>query len=268
MAQNHSLPERNNIPERILKAFEGLNLTQYEISLYWTLINDGPLNAKDLSDKSGVPYSRIYNILALLLDKGFVTRDDTHRPSIFVANPPDEALMLARKKFIDDYNEHSKIIVQELNDIYLKKVDAPFSLNLLVYRGKDAVFTKAKHVAEEATQSILVATNAIEDLASIGFIDILREKQSKENAEVKILLERSQHDHPLVKELVKLGEVRERDQIFGTGIVKDGVDAIIILKVKVFTLETYFGLKSEHEAFGPVAVHYFQYLYDSATRIN
>ncbi|NMC05954.1 MAG: TrmB family transcriptional regulator [Candidatus Lokiarchaeota archaeon] len=253
------------ISDKVTTALAGVGLTQYEISLYLTLIKEGPLNARDLSEKSEVPYSRIYNILSMLLDKGYITRDDTQRPSTYTANPPDEALMLARKKVMDDFAQHSKVIVEELNDIYLKNIDAPFNVSLLVYRGKDQVFKKALNLVSGAGQSILVAANNLADLKENGIIDVLKEKRQKGLADIKILVEQDDPRKDILVDLVKIGQVRVRDQIFGTGIAVDGVDAIIVLKASIFALTSYFGLKSDFKGFGSIALQYFNYLFTTAT---
>lgn len=245
-----------------------MNLTQYEIALYLTLIREGSLNARDLSDKSDVPYSRIYNILSMLLDKGYVQRDDTQRPSTYVANPPDEALMLAKKKVNDAFGQHSKVIVEELNEIYLKNIDAPFQLSLLVYRGEDAVFKKAASLLNSASQSILVASNDLDELQRNGIIDIIKDKRAKGVVDIKILIEDKEPNVELAKDLIKIGNVRRRDQIFGTGIAVDGVDAIIVVKAQIFSLTSFFGMRSDHEAFGSIALQYFNYLFNSAAEFE
>lgn len=261
-----------NISEKVIKALEGVNLTQYEISLYLTLIEEGSLNARDLSEKSNVPYSRIYNILSLLLDKGFIIRDDSERPSKFKANPPDEALMVTRKKMLDDFDMHSKIIVQELNDIYLKKVDAPFQVPLIVYRGKDAVFNKAKTMLKNASESILVAINSVQELEDYDIFDIIKENRKKGIVNIKVLIEeesrKNEKNKDILKNLNETAEIRERDQIFGTGIAVDHADALIIIKAEVFGFRAYFGFQSDHEAFAPAAKGYFDYLFNSAKEIK
>ena len=257
--------ENNTIfSEKVIKALEAVDLTQYEISLYLTLIQEGPLNARDLSTKSNVPYSRIYNILSILLEKGFITRDDSQRPSTFVANSPDEALMLARKKVMDDFNESSQVIVDELKDIYLKNMDAPIQLPLLVYRGKEAVFKKASTILGNASHSILIAVNDLEELEANKIIIQLEELRKSGIEDIKLLIQENQKDLKLVDKLQKIADIRARDQIFGTGIVVDSTAAIIILKAKIFMIESYFGLRSDHMAFGPIALQYFNYLFETA----
>ena len=56
----------NEIPDSVKDALRDIGLTDYEISIYLTLISKGPMDARELSEASGVPYSRIYNILTQL----------------------------------------------------------------------------------------------------------------------------------------------------------------------------------------------------------
>ena len=55
-----------SVPETIKISLRAIGLTDYEISIYLTLIAKGPMDARELSEASGVPYSRIYNILTQL----------------------------------------------------------------------------------------------------------------------------------------------------------------------------------------------------------
>jgi sugar-specific transcriptional regulator TrmB len=49
MAENNP-----TISDKVTASLAGVGLTQYEISLYLTLIKHGPINARDLSNKSEV----------------------------------------------------------------------------------------------------------------------------------------------------------------------------------------------------------------------
>lgn len=51
---------------------KGLGLTQYEASVYTTLLGSGPLEAREISKRAGVPSGRIYDALHALSDQGMV----------------------------------------------------------------------------------------------------------------------------------------------------------------------------------------------------
>jgi len=67
-----------------------------------------------------------------------------------------------------------------------------------------------------------------------------------------------------------LCEIRSRDQVFGSAIVMDeGEDAFIILSESFFPKRmSYFGVVTDHIAFGPAANYYFSYLYKTAKELD
>ena len=93
------------IPENVKESLRSIGLTDYEISIYLTLISKGPMDARELSEASGVPYSRIYNILTQLeKDKMWIIKEEESRPSRYFAKSPDEALIIAKKQFNDNFS--------------------------------------------------------------------------------------------------------------------------------------------------------------------
>ena len=71
----------SEIPDNVKEALKSIGLTDYEISIYLTLISKGPMDARELSEASGVPYSRIYNILTQLeKDKLWIIKEEESRP--------------------------------------------------------------------------------------------------------------------------------------------------------------------------------------------
>jgi len=86
-------------PDNVKESLRAIGLTDYEISIYLTLISKGPMDARELSESSGVPYSRIYNILTQLeKEKMFILREENTRPSTYFAKSPDEVLIIAKKQ--------------------------------------------------------------------------------------------------------------------------------------------------------------------------
>ncbi|GAJ16960.1 unnamed protein product, partial [marine sediment metagenome] len=85
------------IPENAKASLRAIGLTDYEISIYITLISKGPMDARELSEASGVPYSRIYNILTQMeKEKMWILKEAESRPSRYFAKSPDEALIIAK----------------------------------------------------------------------------------------------------------------------------------------------------------------------------
>ena len=94
-----------SISDKTRKSLEKIGLTSYEIRTFTALLKSGEWNASDLSQKSGVPYSKIYEVLGSLEDKGWVGSDDS-RPTKYFAKSPSTALESTKQKA----RENSKII--------------------------------------------------------------------------------------------------------------------------------------------------------------
>ena len=52
-----------SISDKTKKSLEEIGLTSYEIKTYTGLLKGGELKASELSQNSGVPYSKIYEVL-------------------------------------------------------------------------------------------------------------------------------------------------------------------------------------------------------------
>ena len=80
--------------ERIYKE---LGLTENEGRVYETLVEFGKLGAGDVSSKSGVSYSKIYDILGSLVRKGLVELIP-ERTKRFAPGNPEALIKLIEKK--------------------------------------------------------------------------------------------------------------------------------------------------------------------------
>ncbi len=68
-----------------------IGLSQYEAKAYLALIRSGSVNGGTLSKKSGVPQSKIYEVLYKLAHKKFVSILEV-RPRLFKAIKPEIAI--------------------------------------------------------------------------------------------------------------------------------------------------------------------------------
>ena len=64
------LPE--SVSDATLKALKQMGLTEYETQAYLALVDGGQMAASDVSAKSKVPFSRIYDVLGRLEEKQFI----------------------------------------------------------------------------------------------------------------------------------------------------------------------------------------------------
>ncbi|MHA1490056.1 MAG: TrmB family transcriptional regulator [Promethearchaeota archaeon] len=261
----------SEIPEEIKIALKSIGLTDYEISIYLTLISKGPMDARELSESSGVPYSRIYNILTQLeKDKKWIIKEENSRPSRYFAKSPDEALIIAKKQYNDNFDHHSNKIIHSLTPIY-QSHDTPIKIALYIHRGRNICINKALSLINIARNSIYLVSTDIDFLEV--FYDDMKKARARGVTDIKILVEEISLKDEKFKQLLKkyepLCELRSRDQIFGDSIVMDeGEDAFIILSQKFFKKLSYWGILADNIAFGPASNYYFSYLYDTANEVD
>lgn len=58
--------------EGIINSLKGIGFTEYEAKVYFSLLKQHPQNGNSLSQSSGVPGSKVYEILRKMLEKGYV----------------------------------------------------------------------------------------------------------------------------------------------------------------------------------------------------
>ena len=102
-----------NISDKSRKAMESLGLTSYEIKVYLSLLEQGSMTASDISKISGVPYSKIYEVLNSLDNKVWL-ESDSSRPQKFYPKSPSTALEAVRLQKENEIKNNEEIIKNEL----------------------------------------------------------------------------------------------------------------------------------------------------------
>lgn len=75
-----------------MPSLQDLGLSEYESRVYRTLLRTGPTTAKQLSNASGVPMGRIYDVLNDLEEAEFVRSQPARQPKKYAAVEPQTAL--------------------------------------------------------------------------------------------------------------------------------------------------------------------------------
>ncbi|MFX1452231.1 MAG: TrmB family transcriptional regulator, partial [Promethearchaeota archaeon] len=234
-------------------------------------ISKGPMDARELSEASGVPYSRIYNILTQLeKDKMWIIKMEDERPAKYIAKSPDEALIIAKKQYNDNFDDHSNKIIHTLTPVY-ESHDTPIKIALYIHRGQDICLNRALSLIEMARNSIYIVSSNLEILEV--FYEDIKKARARGVIDLKLLIEDDALENENIKTLLQkygeISEIRSRDSVFGIAIIIDeGEDAFIILTQKFFEKISFFGVNADHIAFSPAATFYFNYLYESANPVK
>ncbi len=243
---------------------ENLGLTSYEIRVYLSLLDTGHMTAADISKKSGVPYSKIYEVLNSLEEKGWL-ESDSSRPQKFFPKSPSSALETMRMRHENNFRESQSAIVNELMPMYTKSgmKERP---EVWVARGIFNIIAKVNEIVQNCQQELLVALpNIAQDVARPlqPVIRTLHDRGVKIN-----ILASAKLNPDTVKALSRVAEVRLKDGLFGGGVIGDGKHVVILLgegSGETGSIEP-IAMWADHAGLAGFAKGYFQYLWDDTNQ--
>ncbi len=204
---------REDFLSRLRKLF-GLNL--YEVKVWTALLSRGISTAGELSDISGVPRSRTYDILESLEKKGFVVMK-LGKPIKFIALKPEEVVERAKKNFFVEAKEKSKQldeikksdVMKQLTELYMKGVKyvEPSDISAAV-RGRHNIHNHLDMLLNNATKSITIVTTERGLSRKIEALRPTLEKLSKKGVKIRIAAPITPYNYKIAKEISKFAEVR------------------------------------------------------------
>ncbi|MBD3253158.1 hypothetical protein GF386_05475 [Candidatus Pacearchaeota archaeon] len=108
-----------------MEYYEELGLSRNESRVYETLVEHGIMGSGEISGKSGVSYSRIYNVLDGLIEKGLV-KVVPEKTKKFIPSSPESLIKLIdyREKRLEKAREKAK----ELKKFYEVKEKNPVTM--------------------------------------------------------------------------------------------------------------------------------------------
>ena len=247
-----------SVSESTLKALKQLGLTEYETHAYLALVAGGQMGASDVSSKSKVPYSRIYDVLGRLEEKQFIQIKRT-KPTTYIAKAPTEVMRLVRLDWEERLKESSKVVVEELQPLFEKETKVT-PRDVWVIHGRAAILAKAMEMLSAAKEEVLLSLPSFD--LSAEDVDAVVERVLHVKAKVRIL---TSSITDTLKELIpKRFEVRTRDRVFGAGLVVDYRDTLIMLAGGEESDE-FLGIYSSHAIFAAMSSSYFESLWKDST---
>jgi len=127
----------------------GLGLSEYEAKTYLSLLRESPSTAYEIGKHSGVPTSKIYEILQKLSEKGMISIVDDRKIKKYVPIDPDD--FLNRHKLMTERTVESlrKDLVNIQDTINLSSV-----WNITDY---DYLMDKARSLITNASRTVLIS---------------------------------------------------------------------------------------------------------------
>ena len=134
--------------EKLLPALKSFGFTSNEAKTYLSLLQNNPATGYEVSGKSGIPRSAIYEILKRLESTGMVSCVDTN-PTRYIPLPPDHLFDLLENKFTAN--------LDTLKDS-LRNVNTDLEIgDLWNIRGYDSMIDRARNMIRNAKQSVYLS---------------------------------------------------------------------------------------------------------------
>ncbi len=214
-----------SISDKSRKALEKIGLTSYEIRTFSSLLKAKELTASDLSQKSGVPYSKIYEVLGILEEKGWIGSDDS-RPTKYFAKSPATGIETTKQKMESEFKENQNIILKELVPMY-EKSGSSEKPDIWVLSGTVNIAAKILEMVETCRNEVLIALpEAGEELVkqALPKLRLLHDK----GVEITVLTSDKMNKESL-KAVSRVADVKVKEGMFGGGIISDKRYVVILL---------------------------------------
>jgi len=233
-----------------------MGLNAYEIDAYIVLLEFGQMTAMEISQEANVPYSKMYEVLNSLKEKGWIKSSES-RPFKYYPVPPLEATRFTKLRLEDKCVSWENTIAETLQPLYEKRelVERP---DMLILRGQQAVLSKLEEVLKKASVEIVIAAPEFAKPV-IAMAESMLGTGLKKTVHVKLMVAGNKKDWFFLKKY-GLNELRIRDHMFGGGVIADGKEALLFLGEDKPSLVIW----SDHVGLVGFAREYFQFLWASS----
>lgn len=255
------------ISDKVKKSMESLGLTNYEIRVYTTLLFSGSTTAAEISKRSGVPYSKIYDVLNNLYERGW-TYSDNSRPQNFFPKSPSTAVEAMIVEMENSFRSYRNILINELMPIY-EKTGLKEKPDIWVVSGLHNIADKVTEIIRSSKEEILIAIPKVPEKVIKTIQPFLRELFEKG---VKIIVLASEEtNEEIIKSISRVAEIRLKNSMFGGGVIGDSKQVLILLgegKNDINSNHDLIAIWAEHIGLASFAKDYFKYLWEDAKKIE
>ena len=255
-----------SVSDKTKKSLENIGLTSYEIRSYTTLLKEGEINASEISEKSGVPYSKIYEVLGILEEKGWIGSDDS-RPTKYFAKSPTTALETTKQSAENEFLKNQSVILTELTSLY-EKSGTSEKPDIWVISGAMNIVAKIMELVENCRSEVLIAIPQAGEEIVKQALPKLRQLNEKG---VKItILTSDKLDKESVKSISRIAKIKIKSGLFGGGIISDKRYVVILMGPEISGSKTtdIVAIWADHAGLAGFAKEYFEYLLKDAKEVK
>jgi len=257
--------DRINISDKTKKALEKIGLTSYEIRTFAALLKSGEQTASEISQKSGVPYSKIYEVLGTLEEKSWIGTDDS-RPTKYFAKSPSTGLETTKQKMETDFSQNQKVILNELVPLY-EKSGTSEKPDIWVLSGAVNIAAKILEMVDTCRNEVMIA------LPEAG-VELVKQALPKlrllhdKGVDITILAS-DKMDKESITAIKRVAKVTIKKGLFGGGIISDKRYVVILLGPELGGVNSseIVAIWADHAGLAGFARQYFEYLLKDSKKV-
>lgn len=163
------------VVNKLLLNMIDLGFTEYEAKAYIALLSAKSATAYEIARISGIPTSKIYEVISKLTDKGIIFSLNNEEKNKYIPLKPEEFIESRRHRYENTLNT----VKTELQNI-AKEPDISYIWNLHEY---DYLLDKTKRIVKEAASSILLSAWPEE----ISYIKEALKQKEKSGVKISII---------------------------------------------------------------------------------
>ncbi|MEM4354439.1 MAG: TrmB family transcriptional regulator [Candidatus Caldarchaeum sp.] len=255
------MSEESVVSERVRRALQELGLTEYEARAYIALVENGPLTAGELSEMKLIPYSKVYEVLGSLAEKGFI-ESQQGRPAKYFPKSPAAAIETLVQSIERDVRRKSEMVVRELMPVFEMKGGRERP-DIWILRGEKSVADKIREAVARCEHELLIAAPQLTKDMADNLYGLILSARARD-ARVQVMVSNSVAAS-IVKKLSEVAEVRTRDQMFGGGIICDNKEVVIVFSEDEGPV---LAIWSDHAGLARFAKNYFEYLWSESSVVK
>ncbi len=197
------------VRRELLIKLKEFGLNSYESKLWTALLSRGVSTAGELSDISGVPRSRAYDVLESLEKKGFIVVK-LGKPIKYIAVNPKETVDRVKKRLHEETEQKTKMlenlkdsdVLEELNKLHktgVEMIDPTEKSGS--FRGRDKLYEHLSTLLKNAEKSITIVTSSAGLSRKLSYFKSDLEKAVKRGVKVRVAAPMNEDAKKLAKQL-------------------------------------------------------------------
>lgn len=135
----------------IIQKIQSLGFSQYEAKAYVSLVRQGATSAYQVSKESGIPRSRIYEVLNGLEENGVVIKEEINDSVQYSPLPVDVFLESVQSKWNNTYRSISDTLK------HFEKTEPMSDIRVMTLKGERHILSFCRNLLQRAEKKVVVS---------------------------------------------------------------------------------------------------------------